>query len=218
MSASDHPPGPRRRWAAAGRSTRRALLRRRRLLAALCVGVAVFAALRVLSPAQEPTVDLLVAAHDLEAGSVLGEEDLERVAWPADTAPGGLASYSEVLGRTVTGPMRAGEPVTDVRLVSASLLEGHQDLEAVPVRIPDADVVGLLRVGDRIDLLATDPRSGDTQRVGEALPILALPEGDTGARAHEAQGALVVVGTTSQMSENVASASATLHLTALFSR
>lgn len=184
----------------------------------MCVGVAVLAALRTLSPAPDPTTDVLVAAHDLEAGSVLGEDDLERVAWPVDTAPSGLAAPADVLGRTVTGPVRAGEPVTDVRLVSAALLEGYPDLEAVPVRIPDDGVVGLLRVGDRIDLLATDPRSGDTQRVGEALPILALPQDGPPAQANGADGALVVVGTTPEMSENVASASATRYLTALISR
>lgn len=197
---------------------RRVLLRRRRVLAALCLGAAVFAALRVVSPAPERTVEVLVAAHDLDAGSVLAEVDLELKEWPADTVPSGVTSSTEAVGRTVTGPIRAGEPVTDVRLVGASLLEGYPDREAVPVRIPDLDVVSLLRVGDRIDLLATDPRTGDTLRIGEALPILALPHEGSPAQANGADGALVVVGTTPEMSENVASASATRYLTALISR
>lgn len=200
------------------RALRRAVLRRRRLLAALCLGVAVLAGLRALSPSPEPTSQVLVAAHDLEAGAVLSAEDLTSAQWPVDATPRGLANVDEAIGRTVTGPVRAGEPVTDVRLVTASLLEGYPELEAVPVRIPDAAVASLLRVGDRIDLLATDQRTGDTERVGEELPVLAMPAEKSSVAANGLQGTLIVVGTTPEMSEKVASSTATRYLTALISR
>ncbi|MDN5896718.1 MAG: SAF domain-containing protein [Nocardioides sp.] len=218
MPRSAENPDPRRRLLDTWRAARRAVLRRRRLLAAACLGAAVLAGLRAVSPAPEPTVEVLVAAHDLDAGAVLGPSDLATEDWPAGAAPSRVARATEALGRTITGPVRSGEPVTDVRLVGESLLEGYPDLEAVPIRIPDSQAAGLLRVGMRIDLLATDPRSGDTTRVGEDVPILALPHQGVPPQGNPTPGRLLVVGTTPEMSENVASATVTHHLTALISR
>ena len=59
----------------------------------------------------------------------------------------------------LAGPVRAGEPLTDVRLVGASLAAAYPGAVAVPVRLPDAGMAALLRVGDRIDLVAADPRA-----------------------------------------------------------
>lgn len=180
--------------------------------------MAVLAGLRSLAPPAEPTSRVLVAAHDLRPGVVLTADDLTSARWPAHATPNGIVDLDDMVGRTVAGPVRAGEPVTDVRLVTASLLEGYPDLEAVPVRIPDPAVASLLRVGDRIDLLATDQRGGDTERVGEGLPVLAMPPEASPAQANGAQGTLIVVGTTPEMSEKLASSAATRYLTALISR
>ena len=48
-------------------------------------------------------------------------------------------------------------------------------LTVLPVRFPDAGAVRLLAVGDRIDLLATDPQSGTTDTVAAGATVLALP-------------------------------------------
>jgi hypothetical protein len=50
-------------------------------------------------------------------------------------------------GRTLAGPVRAGEPVTDVRLVSPSLAAGYPGRVLVPVRIADADQIGRIVFG-----------------------------------------------------------------------
>ena len=64
------------------------------------------------------------------------------------------------MGRTLAAPLREGEPVTDVRVVAEGLLAGYPSLVAAPVRIADAGAVRLLRVGDRVDVVATDPANG----------------------------------------------------------
>ena len=87
----------------------------------------------------------------------LDARDLATVGFAAGTAPEALAD--DPVGRVLAAPLRAGEPVTDVRLVGPAD-RGPTRLVAVPVRLPDPGMVALLRVGDRIDLLATDPRGG----------------------------------------------------------
>ena len=101
-------------------------------------------------------------ARDLPAGATLTARDVVTVDYAPGTAPTGLAA--DPVGRVLAAPMRAGEAVTDVRLVGASLAAAYPDDVVVPVRLPDAGMAALLRVGDRIDLVAADPQ-GDSARV-----------------------------------------------------
>lgn len=181
----------RARWGRRVVTLRRAVLRRRRLLAALLSAMTVLAALRSVSPAPEPMVPVLVAARDLPSGTLVRAGDLVEAAYLPATAPDGLAG--DVVGRTLAAPVRRGEPITDVRLVGPALTEGYDDLVAVPVRLPDAGSVALLAVGDRIDLVATDPSAGDARVIALAAPVLALPA-PTDAGDGGLTGRLVVVG------------------------
>ena len=200
---------------------RRAVLLRRRLLAALCLGVAVLAGLRTVAAPPAPTEPVLVAARDLPAGTVLEAGDLRVARFADGTAPDSGLSRGQGAGRTLAAPVAAGEPVTGVRLVAPGLLHGYPGLVAVPVRIPDPDTVALLRVGDLIDLLATDPGGGGTDLVASQVPVLALPqdpeESSPMATNSVASGRLVVIGTTAEMSETVADASVRRFLTVIWS-
>ncbi|MBD8870698.1 SAF domain-containing protein [Nocardioides donggukensis] len=156
-------------------TVRRAVLRRRRLLAALCLAGAVLTGLRTVAPAPPETVRVLTAARDLPAGTVLAPEHLAESGFAEGTAPEGGTSRAEAVGRTLAAPLRRGEPLTDVRLVGPGLLEGYPGLVAAPVPVPDGAAVSLLRVGDRVDLLAADPRGGETLTLAAAAPVVALP-------------------------------------------
>ncbi len=191
---------------------RRAILLRRRWLAALLTGVAVAAGLQATSAPEAPSDVVVTAAHDLGSGTVLRAVDLVAVSFADGTAPAGASSVAEAVGRTLASPLRRGEAVTDVRLVGPGLLETHAepDLVAVPVRIPDPEVVALLRVGDRISLLSTDPRGRGTETVAADVLVLALPRApDAGAGLSSGAGLggrLVVIGLSSELSEIVADA------------
>ena len=203
-------------------SVRRAVLLRRRLLAATCLGLGVWLALRSIVGPPPPTTAVLVAARDLPAGVVLTDTDLATRAFAAGTAPAGVVGADTATGRTLAAPLTSGEPVTDVRLVAPSLLEGYPGLVALPLRIPDSDTVSLLRVGDRIDVLATDPGGTGTTTVAHGVPVLALPEPSDDSSPpgpnSAVSGRLVVVGTTSELSESVADASVRRFLTVIWSR
>ena len=104
---------------------------------------------------------------------MVGSDDVRPAAYSPGLAPHGLAD--DPVGRVLAAPLRQGEPVTDVRLVGPPLTEGYDGLVAVPVRLPDAGMVALLQVGDRIDLVATDPQGGGARIVAADVPVVALP-------------------------------------------
>ena len=210
------PSGPGRRERAR-RTVRRVVLARRRPLAALCVAGAVLAGLHAVRPPPGPTVTVEVAAHDLAAGTVLTDRDLVRQTYPASLAP--VGSVADAAGRTLAGPVRAGEPVTDVRLVAASLLGGYPGRVALPVRIADAAAVGLLRSGDRVDLVAADPRRGTASYVAVDVPVLAIPKADdTATGTAQLTGRLVVVAADPSDVDLIAGAAATDLLSVVISR
>jgi Flp pilus assembly protein CpaB len=174
------------------RPLRRAVLRRRRPVAALLTAVAVAAGVHAATDPAPATVPVLVAARDLPAGAAISAADLVTVRFAPGSAPAGLAEHPE--GEVLAAPLRAGEPVTDVRLVGPALTTGRPGLVAVPLRLPDPGMVALLDVGDRIDLVATDPQQGGTSVVASDVPVLALPDVDDTATASGLSGRLLVIG------------------------
>ncbi|MCE6994358.1 SAF domain-containing protein [Saccharothrix sp. S26] len=130
------------------------------LLALVAVGVAVLPA--------DPTVDLVVAAHDLAPGVPLGAADVRVVPVPPSLSPAGAVSQRDALGRVLVSAARSGEPLTDARL-------GPVDpaVASVAVRLSDAGVVGLLRPGSRVDV------------VGAESTVLAADASVTAVRASE---------------------------------
>jgi len=176
------------------RRTRRAVLARRRPLAAVFAALAVLVTLRAHSAPPPPTTAVLTAARDLPAGTVVSAGDLASREFAPATVPDKVVGSLDVaVGRTTTGPIRAGEPITDVRLLAAGLLDGYPGSVAAPVRIGDPGAARLLRVGDRITLLAADPQ-GEVEPVEAArdVPVVALPR-THGGTLSTTSGALVVV-------------------------
>lgn len=187
------------------RRARRAVLARRRPLAALTAGLGVLTAMQALAPPAAPTATVLTAAHDLPAGARLGRADLVRSAVPPSSVPvGALSTEGAALGRTTTGPVRAGETLTDVRLLSGSLLEGYPGRVAAPVRIADPGAVTLLRIGDRVDVIAADPQGrAPATLVAEAAPVVALPRSEESTLA---SGGLVVLAVSEETARSLAAA------------
>lgn len=148
----------------------------RRPLAGLLALFAVVLGLQAARPAPPATAAMTVARHDLPAGAVLKASDLASVAVPPGAVPAG--AQRQAVGRVLASGLRRGEPVTDLRLVGPTLTEGLPGMVAVPIRLPDADMAGLLRVGDHVRLLATDAQHGGTTTVAPDALVLALPGAD----------------------------------------
>lgn len=187
---------------------------RRRPLAALLVAVATLVGLRVVAAPAPATVPVPVAARDLAAGEVLAADDVASAAFAPGTAPARVTT--DAVGRVLAAPLSAGEPLTPARLVGPGLVAADPGMTALPVRLPDAGVVGLLRVGDRVDLLATDPETGAAEVLAVGVRVLAIPAADDPVGG--VTGRLVVMGVPAEKALEVTGATLTRFLSVAYSR
>ncbi|MFT4127270.1 MAG: SAF domain-containing protein [Gordonia sp. (in: high G+C Gram-positive bacteria)] len=120
---------------------------------------------------------VLVAARDLLPGHSLTGADLTSAEFPPDLLPGGVIRLrADAQGRTVTGPIRAGEIITDGRLLSPRLprqLTGRPDARLVPIRLADDAVAALLRAGDVVDVLTADAQVLARDAIVALVPAVA---------------------------------------------
>ncbi len=201
------------------RRIRRAVLARRRVLAAVFAALAVATALRANAEPPPPRVPVLVASQDIPAGSTLTAEDVATARFAPGTVPDGVVeSAPDAVGRTTVGPVRAGEPLTDVRLLGTGLLSRYPGSVAAPVRLGDRATVDLLRVGDRIDILAADPSgSGPAVLAASDVPVLAVPPArDAGAGL--TRGGLILVAVSDETARTLAGHAVTSFLSAVIVR
>ncbi|MCX5045566.1 RcpC/CpaB family pilus assembly protein [Aldersonia sp. NBC_00410] len=149
-------------------------VRARRILAAALALLAVAVAVR--GDPRSERVAIIVAARDLPSGRTLAPDDLRSIGHDAGTVPSGaLRTPDLAVGRTLAGAARAGEPITDVRVLGARLAElaaGSSDARIVPIRLADRGVAGLLRSGDRVDVVAaTEPNPLPDGDESESAPV-----------------------------------------------
>jgi Flp pilus assembly protein CpaB len=134
-----------------GRRTR--LIRRWLAAGLLLAGALLFA--HPGSARGAPTTPTVVAARDLPSGVTLRAADVRLADLPDEARPEGVLSTLDVAdGRLLAGAVRAGEPLTDVRLASTIPTSGEPGTATVPVRLADAAVAELLGPGRRVDVVA----------------------------------------------------------------
>ena len=168
------------------------------LLAALLTAVAVAAGLHAAAAPPPPRRRRAASPPaTCPAGAVLGRRRPGRGGVRARArCPPALGARRRRAGRW---PRRcgAGEPVTDVRLVGPALADGYPGLDrACRCGCPTPAWPALLRVGDRIDLVAADPQGSGAARGGRrrAGAGAARPRTDATRRGGALPGRLVVVG------------------------
>ena len=167
----------------------------RRAAAALLAAAALFLALRPAPPAVPPpaAVPVAVAAVDLPAGTALSGQDVAVARLPPGAVPSGVVPDGDSLvGRVLAGSVRAGEPLTDARLVGPGLTALlPTDQVAAPVRLADLAVAGLVRAGDRVDVLAALPDIEHAEVVAAGALVLSAPR-SSGDDVDPAAGLLVL--------------------------
>ncbi len=132
--------------------------RKRSLLLPFLLGLLTFGLiLLALWPEPGHTVDIVVAARDLDAGAALTPADLTLRTLPADQAPPDAASdLAALVGHTLAVARFQGEPVSPKHLGPGVSL--GPDERAVAVRVKrDRGLAGLLRPGARVGVVATMP-------------------------------------------------------------
>lgn len=158
------------------------VLEHRRLLAALFTGLAVLAGLTSLRSSPDG-VRIVVVERDLRSGHVIAGSDLRTTTVPPAAAPAYVLDREAAVGRRVAGPMRAGEAVTDFRVVRAGSLSGYgPGAVLTTIRVDRADGAAGVRVGDRVDVVAVDPdgESG-AEVVARDVEVVTVPTEDDDA-------------------------------------
>ena len=151
------------------------------------------------------------ARRDLPSGTVVQEGDLAPSAYSPDTVPAdSVDDVDRVVGRTLAAPMSRGEVLTETRTVTGGLLRGYPGATAVPLRVTDAAVVDLLRVGDRVSFVVADPdgRSTPTLLLRD-VPLVAIPRATQGGLSNGTPGRLVVAAVPTESASEVAARAAT---------
>ena len=225
-SSRTKPRGSEQIW----REIRIGVRRYRRLLRAAVIAVAVLLVVGRLSPKPAPTTAIVAAARDLPAGAVLTTADLRTLALPpADVPAGATTDVAAVVGSQLSGPLRRGEPLTDVRVTDGVLRRPTAGLVSAPVRLADSQAAQLLQPGQRIDVLAASTAVGDAGSSGSgsatvvaagvlvvAIPVASAPPGG-GSQVDSVgvEGALVVLATTPVQARQLAQAQVTSRLSAV---
>ncbi|MCJ0905361.1 SAF domain-containing protein [Rhodococcus sp. ARC_M6] len=138
-------------------------------------------------------ISVVTAARDIAPGKIITPDDLGTGEFTADQTPDGVVTdLADVLGRTVVGPIRRGETVTDIRILgsrSARESTGIDDARIVPVRLADAAVADILRSGDIVDVLTVGADTPEATSTDASPRILA-------------SGAVVVLVTAAENASN----------------
>jgi Flp pilus assembly protein CpaB len=126
------------------------------------VAAAAAVGLRILAPAPPRLVPVVVATHDIAAGHRLAAGDVRVAGWLPGTGPRrAVAQAAGAVGRVSAGPLAAGSAVTEADLLGPGLLTGQPPgLLAVPVRVAESAAAGLVRRGDRVDVIAVAGSGG----------------------------------------------------------
>lgn len=171
---------------------RRAAWRRRqarRVLAAVLAGAAVLVAVRVLAPPAPASRTVVVAAHDVPAGATLAPGDLETRRYASSLVPDSTdLTVPALAGRVAAGPLRAGEIVTESRLVGPSLLDGLP-AGTVAVQVSTSTLESVVRPGRRVDAYVV----GNAQPAASAALVLAVLPGGEASAFGEARHTTVVL-------------------------
>lgn len=164
--------------------------------------VALAAVLFVDDAAGDDRVDVITAVRDLTPGTVLTPADVVVSNWDSANVPeGALFETGGVDGRTLTGPVRAGELLTDVRLLGSRTATTALGTEArvVPVHLADAGVSDLLREGDQVDVLTVevqeDPNAVPAARVLASGAVVVLVSADAGGSTQRDRVVLLALPT-----------------------
>ena len=129
---------------------------RRRTLAAVFAFLAVLTGLLALRPPEGASVEVLSAARGLPAGTVVAAHDLVRVRLPPGATPDhALTDDAEAIGRTLTGPLDRGAPLTRASVAGPERLSRPGHL-VVSLPLHNDGIAALVRPGVRLDLIASD--------------------------------------------------------------
>src|SRR5580692_1357140 len=154
---------------------------------------------KLRSSSELPSHAIVVAAHDLDRGTILQASDL-RVSEVQGAWAGGNWKADDAAGATLLVTMKANEPLLEERITPpASQATRTNDtvpsgMRAVTMHIFQSEsLLNMLRPGSRVDLQAVSDRNGGTElrTVLENVQVMAVSAAD--GNGNRPQGAAVTI-------------------------
>jgi len=181
-------------------------LARKALAASLLVTAALLAFAPVDAGAARAS-PVVVTARDIATGTTLSPGDVALARLPPAAVPSGaLTSTTAAVGAVLAGSARAGEPLTDARLVSGySSPRADDETATVPIRLSDPAIAGLLRPGTRVDVVTADDTADEGRVLASDATVVTVTRDPPHAVA--AAGPLVLIALPADTATTVAAVS-----------
>ncbi len=185
----------------------------RRKLAVVAAVAAVLAGMTAVAPDGPPTLSVVRASVQLAGGTAIDREDLEVESIVADSAPrGALTDPADLIGRVLAAPVAEGQVLTELALVTPRTPVASGQVVA-PLRLADADLAGLLRPGDLVDVLAADEQAEAASVIASGVRVVTRPPAVDPADGAVTPGALVLVAVDRETAKRLARAAVSTTLT-----
>jgi pilus assembly protein CpaB len=148
------------------------------VVAALCsVLVYRLVGMRIAASKPQPSTRVVAAATDIKIGTVLSAPDLTTVQIQGTVPKNAILDAKNAIGRGVTSPLYAGEPILDNRLaplgsgggLAATIKDG---MRAIAVRVDQVvGVAGFVLPGMRVDVLVSGVPPSAAQGTGNNTQV-----------------------------------------------
>ena len=133
---------------------------------------------RVTANAKQPTTQVIVAARNLDLGTLIRESDLKMGDWSGALPRGSLLRKEDVVGRGVMATIYDGEPILENRLAPKGAGAGlaatiPAGMRAFAVRVNEVvGVAGFVVPGMRVDILIAGNPPGNNANTGTVSKTL----------------------------------------------
>lgn len=143
----------------------------------IVVGIAIVVAavatygviMAIPAPKTDPTIEVVVAAKQIETGGCLTKDQVKLLSWPEKYRPAGaFVKIDDAVGRSLITAGVENEPITENKLAKRD--EGcglpstiNKDMRAMSVKVNEViGVAGFVTPGTRVDVLVTLQENNDT--------------------------------------------------------
>lgn len=164
----------------------------RRALAALAAAACVFSVVTVFAPPPPIGESVVVAIRTIAAGATINAADVAVKNLPRDSLPAdALHASAAAIGKTSIIELGVGAVVTTHAVLGAT--SPPEGMRYVPIRVPDAELSKLVRVGDRVTVIGVSA-DGASKILAPSVRVVALPTADGGLlTASDTRGTLLML-------------------------
>ncbi len=133
--------------------------------------------------AQPPTTRYVVATHEIEAGTLVGPDDLGTIVAdvPDGTAVVPAEDADRLIGRVAQVPLHPMDLMRDGDLFAKGRFTASAAIEVALELPPTQALLGTLRVGDRVDVMSTDPSGQGTTVIATGVMVTEVADADQDA-------------------------------------